>query len=330
MEEAGDQPWLCHLSLIKPHWPYIVPAPYHDMYGPNDVLPPVRSELERQTDHPLLRAYQNSRVCRAFSRDEVRERVIPAYMGLIKQLDDQMGKLFAYMEDKRLFENTMIVFTSDHGDYLGDHWMGEKDLFYEQTVRVPLIVYDPRPEADATRGTACGELVEGIDLAPTFLDYFGGAPKPHILEGRSLAPLLHDNKPPPDWRQYVISEYDYATRDARLDLGIDQNDARTIMICDKRWKYVHCEGFRPLLFDLETDPQEFHDRGADPECEAVRQRMREAMCDWARRHHNRVTLTPQRIDKMSGGEPAGILVGFWDEADYEQTFGKPFPERSTE
>ena len=227
METAGDQPWLCHLSYIKPHWPYIVPAPYHNMYGPEHVIPPVRSEAERQTDHPVYAAYQKSRVCRAFSRDEVRERVIPAYMGLIKQIDDQLGILFAYMKRNGLFDNTMIVMTSDHGDYLGDHWMGEKDLFFEQSVRVPLIIYDPRPEADATRGTATEELVEGIDLAPTFLEYFGGAAKPHILEGRSLSPLLHHAAKPEKWRDYVISEYDYATRSARTELGIDQNDART-------------------------------------------------------------------------------------------------------
>ena len=99
--------------------------------GPSDILPPVRSEAERQTDHPVFRAYQNTRICRAFSRDGVRERVMPAYMGLIKQIDDQMGRLFAWMKERGLFDNTMIVFSSDHGDYLGDHWMGEKDLFHD-------------------------------------------------------------------------------------------------------------------------------------------------------------------------------------------------------
>ena len=135
---------------------------------------------------------------------------------------------------------------------------------------MPLIVYDPRPEADATRGTATTELVEGIDLAPTFVEFFGGEAKPHILEGRSLGPLLHRKGKPEKWRNYVISEYDYATRGARLALGIDQAEARLIMVRDQRWKYVHCEGFRPMLFDLETDPQELNDLGADPAYEATR------------------------------------------------------------
>ncbi|CAN0584599.1 unnamed protein product, partial [Laminaria digitata] len=73
IEQAGDKPWLCHLSYIKPHWPYIVPPPYHNMYGPEHVIPPVRSDAERATDHPVYKAWQNHRVCKAFSRDEVRE-----------------------------------------------------------------------------------------------------------------------------------------------------------------------------------------------------------------------------------------------------------------
>ena len=322
LASAGEGPWLCHLSYIKPHWPYIVPAPYHAIYGPEHILPPVRAEAERHSDHPLYRAYLNTRICRAFSEARVRERVIPAYMGLIKQLDDQLGRLFAEMERRHLFDNTMIVFTSDHGDYLGDHWMGEKDLFFEQTVRVPLIVYDPRAEADAARGTASTALVEGIDLAPTFLEFFGGPPKPHILEGRSLSPLLHRAAPPQAWRDYVISEYDYATRQPRLDLGIDQKDARLIMIRDRRWKYVHGEGLRPMLFDLETDPQELDDLGADPRHAGERARLHEAIFAWARQHHNRITLAPEQINARSGREPPGIVLGVWDEAQYAEVFGK--------
>ncbi|EKE45655.1 putative sulfatase [Oceaniovalibus guishaninsula JLT2003] len=327
MEEMGDRPWLCHLSLIKPHWPYIVPAPYHAMYRPEHVLPPVRSQAELENDHPVYKAYRESRICRSFSRDAVRERVIPAYMGLIKQIDDQMGVLFDFMEKRGLFGNTMIAFTSDHGDYLGDHWMGEKDLFHDPSVRVPLIVYDPRPEADATRGTARDELVEMIDLAPTFLAFQGAPPKPHILEGRDLAPLLHDSAPPARWRRYAISEYDYATREARQIIGNDQKDARLIMVRDARWKLIFAEGFRSMLFDLETDPDELTDLGADPATADVRERLEAAIFAWARQHHNRITMPPDAIERMTGGEPPGVLIGFWDESEYEATFGRPFSER---
>ena len=98
------------------------------MYGSDDILAPVRSNAERMTDPSgLSRLAGPSGSGRAFSRDEVRERVIPVYMGLVKQIDDQMGVLFSYLERAGRMADTMIVFTSDHGDNLGDHWLGEKD-----------------------------------------------------------------------------------------------------------------------------------------------------------------------------------------------------------
>jgi arylsulfatase A-like enzyme len=81
MREAGDTPWCLHLSYIKPHWPYIAPAPYNSMYGPEHVIPVVRSEGERADPHPLYREFMDLRVGRAFARDEVRDEVVPVYMG---------------------------------------------------------------------------------------------------------------------------------------------------------------------------------------------------------------------------------------------------------
>lgn len=84
---------MLHLSYIKPHWPYIVPEPYASMYGPEHVLPVTRDEAERADPHPVYGAFMRHRVSEAFARDEVRAAVMPAYMGLIRQIDDQMGVL---------------------------------------------------------------------------------------------------------------------------------------------------------------------------------------------------------------------------------------------
>ena len=317
MEEAmeGDQPWLCHLSYIKPHWPYIVPAPYHDMYGPEHIVDPVRSDRERDTDHPLLGAYQNARVARSFSRDHVREHVIPAYMGLIKQLDDNLGRLFKWMDDTGLSENTIIAFTSDHGDYMGDHWLGDKDFYHDCAAKVPLILADPRPEADSTRGTVSPALTEMIDLAPTFMTAMGCTPKPHVIEGRDLTPILHARDG--FYRRYAISEHDYSSFEMARALDVPQQEAFTKMIFDGRWKYIHCEGFDPILFDLETDPGEVcdHGRSDSPEHVAVRARMRDALLSWALRHHSRVTATPEVLAGQSKATETGILIGFWDAAE---------------
>ncbi|MEJ8572514.1 alkaline phosphatase family protein [Microbaculum marinum] len=312
---ADGRPWCLHLSYIKPHWPYIVPAPYHDMYGADDVVPVVRSDREKRDPHPVYASYMQERFSEVFARPGVRERVIPAYMGLITQIDDHLGRLFAFLDEEGLADSTMIVFTSDHGDYLGDHWLGEKELFHEVSAKIPLIVADPSPDADVTRGTVSDALVEAIDLAPTFLDAFGGRPKPHILEGRSLMPLVRGE----DWqRRYVISEYDYSMRRARTDNGVPIADCRMTMVFDGRWKLTHVEGFQPMLHDLDSDPDEFVDLGADDAHACVRDRLYAAMFAWARTPKSRITVSDADIAAAYGRElDANILIGYWDEADVD-------------
>jgi arylsulfatase A-like enzyme len=317
MPEAAEAPWCLHLSYIKPHWPYIAPAPYHAMYGANDVLPAVRSEAERADPHPIYREFMDLRVSKAFSRDEVRSTVIPVYMGLIKQIDDQIGSLLRSMQELGLMQNTMIVFTSDHGDYLGDHWLGEKDLLHEPSVKVPLIIYDPSQAADATRGLACEALVESIDLLPTFLAAVGADPgqQSHRLEGRSLLPWLRGDAAA-SWRQFVISEYNYASLPVAEKLGVAPRDADLFMVADRRWKYIHAPGFRPMLFDLDGDPNEFRDLGADPSCEGERQRLAGALARWGWRQSQRTTRSEAEIIAARGSsERRGILIGVWDEAE---------------
>lgn len=319
MREAGTQPWCLHLSYIKPHWPYVVPEPYAGMYGPEHALPVVRDEQERHAPHPVYAAMMEHRVSRTFSRDGVRDTVMSGYMGLIKQIDDQLGLLFAFMQARGLMDNTMIVFTSDHGDYLGDHWMGEKDLFHEPVVRCPLIIYDPDPRADATRGTRCDALVEAVDLAPTFLDVYDAPAVPHIMDGRSLRPWLFGD-PPAQWRQAVVCEYDFAFQDSRISLDSRPIDSWMRMIFDGRYKYVLFENYRPMLFDLLADPQEFHDQGASPapEHQAARARLHEALFRWARQPRQRVTVSDRAIESVEVQAriaEGGILIGYWDEAD---------------
>ena len=315
--EAGDRPWCLHLSYIKPHWPYIAPAPYNALYGPQDVLPAIRSEEERRDPHPIYREFMDLRVSSAFAREEVRAEVIPVYMGLIKQIDDQLGVLFRFMEECGLMENTLIVFTSDHGDYLGDHWLGEKDLFHEPSVKVPLIVCDPSPEADKARGSVCDALVEAIDLVPTFLDALGAdwRRQSHRLEGRSLVPLLGGGAPA-QWRRYAVSEDDYSLLPVAARLGVAPRDARLFMVADGRWKYVHAIGFRPMLYDLQSDPDEFRDLGADPAFAAERARLAAALEQWSLRQSQRTTRSEEEMLAARGEAPRhGILIGVWDESD---------------
>jgi len=298
MDQAKG-PWCAHVSYIKPHWPYIVPAPYHNMYGENSVPAATRADEERVNAHPVYDAFMGNKIAAAFQQEDVRQKVIPAYMGLIKQCDDQLGRILDRLEETGQMENTMIVLTSDHGDYLGDHWLGEKDLFHNPSVKIPMIIYDPRKEADCTRGSTCDALVEAIDLAPTFVEFAGGTPAEHILEGRSLHPWLHGETP--EWRDVAISEYDYSVTPMRDVVGVSNRDARLFMVFDGRYKMMHAEGgFRPMLFDTKNDPNEITDLAKSDEHADVIDKLYYDLRTWGLRMSQRVTRSEQQIENMRG------------------------------
>ena len=320
MRRAGDERWCLHLSFIKPHWPYVVSDPYHRLVHPNDLPSPRRNDAERVDEHPVLAAMRDGRVARAFSRDEVRRAVYPAYLGLVKQIDDHLGRLFAAMDESERRDDTMIVLTSDHGDYMGDHWLGEKDWFHDEVVNVPMIVVDPRAEADPTRGTANDTPIEAIDLAPTFVEALGGdiGPLVHWLEGESLVPLLHGSASD---RSQVVCQTDVGP----LELGgrladHDQRSQRATMVFDGRYKYILSDVGPNLLYDLVDDPEELVDRIDDPALEPVRDELHERLFAWYRDRSNEVTRIPRHWDRdRPDGETArrGIFIGYWDEADAE-------------
>lgn len=310
--QQAQGPWCAHVSYIKPHWPYIVPAPYHNMYGPEHVPPALRDNRERDNAHPVYNGYMNNKVGQAFQRDDTRQKVIPAYMGLIKQCDDHLGRILDHLEETDAMKDTMIVLTSDHGDYLGDHWMGEKSLFHNQSAKVPMIIYDPRDRANGTRGTTCDALVESLDLAATFIEAADGEVPSHIIEGRSLQPWLDGNSPA--WREFIISEFDYSATPMAEDLGVAPRDCRLFMVFDGRWKMIHAEGgFRPMLFDLQTDPSEFIDLGKSHGFSDQLDRLYGYLARWGWRMSQRVTKSDQDIIDMRGKAGAkGVLPFMYD------------------
>ncbi len=323
MTEAGDEPWCLHLGYIKPHWPYVAPAPYHNMYGPEHVLPANRTEEERANPHhPVYAGHLKYCGGEGFSRDEIRETVIPTYMGLIKQVDDHLGRLLSWMRDNGILENTMIIFTSDHGDYLGDHWLVDKYWFHEEAVRIPLIIYDPSNSADSTRGTICDELVESIDIVPTCIDFAGGTPNPERLEGHSLMPFIRGESVN-GWREFVVCEEDYGPLTVRHHMGLSIDDARATMLRTKRWKYILHEKFRPELYDMKNDPQERNDLGTAPAYEALRKEFESKLFRWFRQRKLRFTRTNEFT--MTRSQPgwtqhvSGVWIGYWgDEPDIEE------------
>jgi len=213
----------------------------------------------------------------------------------------------------------MIVITSDHGDYLGDHWLGEKSLFHEESAKIPMIIYDPSPEADAGRGTVCDELVEAIDLAATFVEFAGGDVPDHIIEGRSLMPWLHGETPA--WRDYVISEYDFSAQPPAVKLGLDPRACRVFMVFDGRYKLMHCAApdMRPMLFDLEKDPNELNDLAKGDAHSAEIAQLRAHLHEWGLRMSQRVTKSEADIVAMRGSSTGkGVLPFLVDGSEVDE------------
>jgi len=312
MAARGEQPWVLHLSYVKPHWPYIAPAPYHARYTAAQCLPVSRHAAERGNGmHPLLREWQNEEVSQSFQNDECIATVRPAYQGLIAQLDHHLGRVWTAMEQMGRWRDTMVVFCSDHGDYLGDHWLGEKELFHDCVQRVPFIVFDPSAAADATRGTVDDRFVEAIDVVPTILEGLALDPAEHLIEGVSLLGLTRGTATA--WREAVVSELDWTFRGARRRLGHPSGQHHAWMLRDARWKYVHwTSGYRAQLFDLEADPEEFHDLGADPAFEAIRAAAREKLLAWFTGLKRRTTLTWAEAElRTDRHKAAGVFYGEW-------------------
>jgi hypothetical protein len=128
-------------------------------------------------------------------------------------------------------------------------------------------------------------------------------------------PFLTGNSPP-EWRRCAFSEYDYSVLPVAEKLGVEPLDARLFMVVDKRWKYMHAPGFRPMLFDLETDPQELNDVGADPAYAGQCQRLAGELAAWGLRLSQRTTRSDAAIKAARGkSQRLGILIGVWDESE---------------
>ncbi len=307
--EMDDAPWCLHLSYIKPHWPYIAPAPYHAAFGPEDVWEANREAQERHAGHPVHLAFMEHDESRQFSREATRRLVIPTYLGLVRELDDNIGRLMARLDAMGRLKDTLIVLTSDHGDLLGDHWLGEKELAFRESAQIPLIVYHPDKKGAFLRD----DPVEAIDLVPTFIDALGAPVPGHRLEGRSLLPLLGTDAAATGWREALVGELDYAPRQARRSLGLGPDRGRLWSVRTDHWLYVHHLDLPPELYDLRVDPSECHDIGRDADFEPIRREMKDRLFEHLINRPVQRTATPDYVEAQTDDWDAGgrIKVGIW-------------------
>jgi arylsulfatase A-like enzyme len=220
---------------------------------------------------------------------------------MIGEVDWQIGRLLDGLEAAGASDSTVVVFTSDHGELLGDHWALGKFGWFDAAYHVPLIVADPRRPG----GRTVEAFTESVDVMPTIVALAGGDPPGH-LDGRPLTAFL-DGGAPSDWRDAVHYEYDFrevATGAAEAALGLDLDSCSLAVHRDARFKYVHFAGLPPLLFDRDDDPDELIDRSADPAYAAIRLACAERLLAWRARHLDRtmtgIELTPAGlVDRRS-------------------------------
>jgi arylsulfatase A-like enzyme len=228
-------------------------------------------------------------------------------MGLVQQIDDHIGRLMAGLKAQGRLQDTLIVFTSDHGDLLGDHWLGEKEMFYEASAGVPLIIVDPSLSHQAG---VCDALVESIDLIPSFLEALGKPAQQQWLEGQSLVPFLQKTKP---GKEAVFSELDYAFYPAAKELQVPVNEARATMVRTQRWKLVDYQGFEAQLFDLQEDPDELTDRGQSAEHASLRADLKDLIHQWRSKLRIRTSMSDTQAEQLAARRNAmkDILIGQW-------------------
>jgi arylsulfatase A-like enzyme len=289
---AAKEPFVAHLSILRPHPPFIAPEPYNAMYDPRAVPGFARRATpdEEATQHPWLAHQLSRRLFRAPADEKKLRRMKAVYYGLMSEVDAAIGRVIAALKETGRWETTLIVFTSDHGEQMGDHWLLGKCGYFDASYRVPLIVRDPRqPQA---HGSVVDDFTENVDIMPTMLDALG-LDVPVQCDGRSLAPFLEGKGAPGNWRQEAHWEYDFRNPaddavEKHLDLTLHQCTLNVVR--GRRYKYVHFTKLPPLFFDLERDPHEFEDRARDPAYLPLVLEHAQKLLSW-RMNHDEQTLT---------------------------------------
>lgn len=231
-EGSGNEPFALCVSFLSPHFPFVVPAEHWEQYAQTEIPMPRVSEEELATQHP---SHQRMRLQLGIPLypEEVVRAARRAYFGLISFMDAKLGRILATLEECGLASETAVIYTSDHGDMLGEHGLWRKSSFYEESSRVPLVVRWP----DAVpAGERCSRPVSLVDLAPTLCAIAGA--EPVAFSGSNL---LEAN---PEERSLLSEYYAHGV------LG------PTVMLRRDRHKFVYHHGEAPELFDLVADPGE--------------------------------------------------------------------------
>lgn len=256
----GEQPFFLHVSFWKPHSPYEVPQPYDTMYDDVNIPIPPTASLDAIEKLPLPLQKLALRNGGPKLDQERLEWAYRSYYGTITHVDHEIGLILDTLEATGKAKDTIIVFSSDHGDQLFEHAITDKNCFFEPSVRVPFMISWP----DHIKPAQHDELIETVDLLPTLFEFIG-LPEPRECQGHSVAPLIADMGrayEPHDavFSENVIPEVITGGRNempfekGKGVAGIRHPDAK--MLRTQRWKYCYYPDGYAELYDIQADPLE--------------------------------------------------------------------------
>lgn len=263
LQELAQKPegWFAHLTYIRPHPPFVAPAPYNAMYAAAEM--PAPKHAQDPDWHPYAATARNAASVASTvvgfpdlaASDDTTRMIRAIYFGLATEVDHHVGRLIDWLRDSGQYENTLIVLTADHGEMLGDYGLWGKRSFHDAAFHVPLIIRHP---GGSQRGAVVTEPTESVDVTPTILDLVGAA-IPHSMDGRSLAPFLN-GKVPENWRRFSYSELDFGDplepTAWQRDLGLPLDAANLAVLRKGNLRFVQFAGGLPsILMDVSNSTE---------------------------------------------------------------------------
>ncbi|MDJ0629653.1 MAG: sulfatase-like hydrolase/transferase [Rhodobacter sp.] len=289
-----DQRWCAHLTYLRPHPPFVAPAPYNEMYDPAGLPLPHRpfSREEEAASHPYFGPL--------LEKDHARQTVIgfpdlgddidtvqqlrALYFGLATEVDHHLGRILDWLKHSGQWDDTLVIVCGDHGEMLGDRHCWGKRAPFAEAYHVPLIVRMP----GGRQGLRVSAPTESVDLLPTILQAVG-LEIPHFADGASLIPFLQGEEPE-GWRDASYSELDFGNPVVptlwQSKLGLSVEEANLAILREGAWTLVHFNGGLPPLLLSDTDRQAA-DHSKDPANSATLLRLTRRLLDHRMRHADR-------------------------------------------
>jgi arylsulfatase A-like enzyme len=291
IERLKDTTFSITCSFHFPHSPMLVPAPYYGMYPVVDMIPPVSINDDMQNS-PYKSS--NSRTKRLeYSDPDLIKYMISEYYGIITEIDEWTGLILDKLDELGIADNTMIIYTSDHGEMLGAHGMREKNIFLDESAHIPLLISSP---GDVQAETTVDGYVSLIDLFPTILDYLD---VPEVeSDGKSLRGLIEGTDT--EHGQYTVTEW-------------DRENSPNYMVIKDGWKLIIPYTIKSTvinaMYDLNTDPHEMNNLlGSNPDraqFEAEAEELRACLLEWLAERNSMHYYSVSKRDLLEGGKATG-------------------------